>query len=198
MKLLSVALVATLFSVAAGNQLAAQDAPTPKHVVYHVGNGLFATPPVSGNDLLQLAGQKFQISVIVAKDTKPLKHGHKWAIYNNIKMQGVVYSGFSPNQPFPIHSKHAVLVLSERAPGFDLFKLTTDVTVSGIKLTVTADVHMPKGTLAGFEIKPFNNDVTLTNSPQNVTLTYASATAATVLDVSQGTFTGTAGKPPAE
>jgi hypothetical protein len=112
-----------------------------------------------------------------------------------MKMQGVVYSGFSPNQPFPVHSKHAVLVLSETNPNYDLFKLTSDITVSGIKLTAIANVQMPKGTLSGFLIKPFTNSVTLT--PQNVTLTYKSATAATVLGVTSGTFTGTVGKPPA-
>jgi len=187
-------LIAAVLCFAAARHLAAQDTGT-RYVVYHISNGVFAAPPISGNDLLELEGNPFKVSVIAAKDSKPVKHGKGWAIYRNIKMQGAFTSTMDPQKPFPIHSRKGVLVLAVGDPNYDELKYTAKVTVTGIKLTIVADIQAPKGTLAGFEIKPLNNSVTLTNTPApNVTVTYKDSTAATVLGVSTGTLTGTVGE----
>jgi len=194
-RLQSAAIVAAgVLCFAAAQRLAAQDTGT-RYVVYHISGGVFATPPISGNDLLELEGNPFKVSVIAARNSKPAKHGKGWAVYHNIKMRGAFTSTMDPDKPFPIHSKKGVLVLALGDPNFDELKYTANVTVTGIKLTVVADIMAPKGTLPGFEIKPLNNSVILTNTPTpNVTITYKNSTAATVLGVSTGTFAGTLGK----
>ena len=185
-------LAAGVLCLAASQHLAAQDTGT-RYVVYHISGGVFASPPISGNDLLELQGNPFKVSVIAAKTSKPVKHGKGWAIYHNIEMKGSFTSTMDPTKPFPIHSKKGVLVMALGDPSYDELKYTADVTVTGIKLTVVADIQVPKGALAGFEIKPLTKSVTLTNSPPNITVTYKNSSAATVLGVSMGTLTGTVG-----
>jgi hypothetical protein len=189
---------AAVFSFAASQTLSAQDTGTGKGhaVVYHVAGGTFEAPPLSGNDLLELQGNPFMISVIGNTADKPVKHGKGYAIYHNIEVRGAVTSTFNPTKPFQIHSKKGILLLSVGNPNYDELKYTFDYTITGIKLTITADVQAPKGTLQGFLVKPFTGSLTLTDSPSpNMTVTYKNSSATTVLGVSAGTLTGTIGKP---
>jgi len=196
---------AAVFCFAASNKLAAQDTGSGKGhiVVYHVSSGMFGSPQVSGNDLLDLNGNPFMVSVLASTASKPVKHGKGYAIYHGIEMKGAFTSTMNPGSPLPVHCKKGVLFLSVGNPNYDELKYTGDVTVTGIKLTAVADVHAPKGTLTGFLVKPFSGSVTLaeTLGTYNMTVSYsgtcpsADNTCTTVLGVASGTLTGTIGKP---
>jgi len=194
---------ATVFCFAASNRLAAQETGTGHTVVYHVASGMFGAPAVSGNDLLMLNGEPFMVSVLASTASKPVKHGKGYAIYHGIEMRGSFTSEMNPGQGLPVHCKNGVLFLSVGNPNYDELKYTGDVKVTGIKLTVQADVHAPKGTLKGFLVKSFSNPVTLAEASgtYNMTISYAGTcpsadnTCTTVLGVASGTLTGTIGKP---
>jgi hypothetical protein len=176
---------AVVLAVAASQNLAAQTAPT---LLYHAA-GTFANVAINGDDLLELAGEPFNLSISASEATKPGKHGSTWALYSNLTLTGVVHSGFNPQKRFNISSAHTQLLLSKANAAYDEFKMTCPVTVVGVRLTVVADVHMPKGTLAGFLIKRFTGPVTLNAS--NITISYSRATppASTLLGVSAGSLT---------
>jgi hypothetical protein len=193
---------AAVFCFAAADRLAAQD--TGHHtIVYHVAGGTFGSPQVSGNDLLELNGNPFMVSVIASGASRPVKHGKGYAIFHGIEMRGAFTSTMNPGTPLPVHCKKGVLFLSVGNPNYDELKYSGNVKVTGIKLAVQADVHAPKGTLAGFLVKPFSGPVTLAEASgtYNMTISYsgtcpsADNTCTTVLGVSAGTLTGTDGKP---
>lgn len=168
-------------------------AKAERNVVYYAA-GVFAKPQLSGNDLLQLEGEPFQIGFIANKGLQPDRQGARWARYRGIRMRGTVTSPFSPTNPFPISSYHSELYVSTANPAYDEFRMMFRKTLGRVRLVVKADVHMPKGTLNGFLIDAFTAPVTLTNNPSpNVTATYSDPRThvSTKLAIASGTFTAT-------
>lgn len=147
--------------------------------VIYTASGTFASPPLSGNDLLQLAGQPFSISVMANAASVPNNHGSNWAVYGGLTMQGTVESGLLPGLPQTIQNRSTSISLATGNPNFDLFALGTPINVVGIALSVQGKVTMPKGTIANALIHPFTAPVTLDSS--NSMLTYSNGTATTAL-----------------
>jgi hypothetical protein len=167
----------------------AQSPNTGAVILYQV-SGTFVSPPVSGNDLLLLAGYPFTMTVIGNTQMRPTKHGPQWGLYTDLSMQGHVVSGFNPEKHFALKSQHVTLLLDKGNPDYDEVKATFDTVVEHIKLTIVGDFQMPKGTLVHFFIEPFANSVTLT--PTNATVTYSGNNngqhASTTLAVQSGTL----------
>jgi hypothetical protein len=160
-------------------------------IVYHAG-GTFVYPAANGNDLLQLAGNPFTMSVWGTQGTKPVKNGNQWGLYQDLQMNGYITSGFRPQKPFHVSSTHVVLLLSKGNPSYDEIKASFKTVVQGVHLTIVMDFQAPKGTLAHFFIMPFVNPVTIT--PTNATITYSGVyqgvPASTTLTIASGTLTG--------
>lgn len=171
---LSVAIAAAAITgiVAPGQLLA-----TAPNVVY-TATGVFATPPVSGNDLFKLAGNAYTLSVTANAATVPTTHGQQWAKYTKLKMTGSVQSGLLPT-PTSISNNATNIQLAFGNPSYDVYGLFTPVVVVGITLQVVATIHMPPGTITTALIHPFTAPVTLT--PAIGTMSYSDGTNTTVL-----------------
>jgi hypothetical protein len=178
----AVAITAIACSVAPGNLFAA----TAPNVTY-TASGTFASPPISGNDLFQLQGQPFSISVVANAATVPTKHGTHWAVYTKLSMTGTVTSGLLPT-PISIANKLTTIELATGNPNYDLFAMFTPVQVVGLTLNIVATIQMPKGTIANALIHPFTAPVTMT--PANATMSYSNGTDTTVLGLN-GTLNAT-------
>jgi len=172
---------AALFCVGASQKLAAQSAPN----VLYTAKGTFSANPVSGNDLLHLAGTPFIINLLIGENTKPAKSGKGWAEYDNVDMAGGVDPSRNP-QAVPIKSNKAILFLSQTNSGYDELRFGFPIVVDGFALTVTSTIHMPKGTLSTVAVKPFTASVALNASDTRVQ--YADSTAATKLAVAAGSM----------
>lgn len=166
----------------AGGQLFA----TAPNVTY-TATGTFASPPISGNDLFQLQGQPFSISVVANAATVPTSHGAHWAIYANLPMTGQVQSALLPS-PIPIASNATHLELATGNPSNDIFVMECPINVVGLTMIIVATVNMPKGTIPSALIHPFTAPVTLT--PSNATMTYSDGTNVTGLGLN-GTLNAT-------
>lgn len=160
------------------------------------GVGTFATPPMSGADMLGLAGQPWHLSALVSEASTPdnLAGGGPCngpqCSYSNTPIVGVIFSSILPGVAIPLTSgtlgKMTLTVGSTGHP--DVLKLVFPQTVIGVPLTVTAVIYLPNGTITTAKnIRPFNGTVTLNG--QSGTLTYASSTAMTVLDYAGGSLT---------
>ncbi len=163
-------------------------AATAPNVIYSA-TGTFASPPVSGNDLLGLAGQPFSISVVANAASVPKSHGANWALYAGLTMKGTVQSATFGS--FPIQNRSTSIELATGNPSYDLFTMGTPVNVIGILISVKARITMPTGTIANALIHPFSAPVTLT--PANATLTYSDTTASTTLAMASGTLNAVLG-----
>jgi uncharacterized protein (TIGR03437 family) len=164
--------------------------------VIYTAAGTFASPPVSGNDLLQLAGQPFSISIVANSASVPKSHGGNWAVYGGLTMQGTVQSGLEP-LPLTIQNRSTSISLATGNPSYDLFAMGTPIIVVGISLSVQARITMPPGTIANALIHPFTAPVTLT--PANAILTYSDTSASTTLGINGtlSTVLGATAVPPA-
>jgi hypothetical protein len=156
-----------------------------RNVVYSV-TGTFATPPVSGADPLKLAGQPFQLMLVANEAARPVKHGQHYGQYENLAVRGSLGSA-----PIKFANDSGTLVLLVHA-AYDGFELQAKAAKKGTKLPVTANVHLPKGTLTGLRVQPLANAVTL--NAANAIVTYGAGKQATALAVSAGTLTGVVGK----
>jgi len=155
--------------------------------VIYTAAGTFATPPISGNDLLQLQNQPFSISVVANAASVPTSHGAQWAVYGGLTMQGTVQSGLLPT-PLTIQNRSTSIALATGNPSYDVFQMGSPISVVGIQLSIKAYVTMPKGTIAKALIHPFTAPVTLT--PANATMSYSDGTNTTVLGMN-GTLNAT-------
>jgi hypothetical protein len=177
--------------VAVASFVVAAPAATAAPNVTFSASGVFATQPVSGNDLFKLAGQPFQISVVASVTTVPKLHGAQWAVYGPLKMTGTVQSALLPT-PIAIANNLTNIALAIGNPSYDLFQLGSPIQVVGLTIRITAIIQMPKGTIQKAcsavgctYIQPFTAPVTL--SPANATMSYTDGTNTTVLAIQSGT-----------
>jgi hypothetical protein len=175
---------AVLCCFAAADKLLAATAPN----VNYTATGVFATNPVSGSDLLELAGQPFTLSVVLNEATKPTKHSKTTAEYTKVPVTGTVQSRLIPGTPIPLApgtmGNLSLVVGAAGQP--DALQLKFPQNVVGVNLTITAKIMMPNGTITTPAIKPFTASVTLTSSDGSVS--YADTTATTVLGFASGTL----------
>ncbi len=160
--------------------------------VTYTCSGTFATPPVSGNDLLKLAGEPFSIIIVANAATPPTSHGATWSKFTKLKMTGTVQSALLPT-PTSISSNSASIQLAIGNPSYDVFGFFSPLLVVGLQLNITATIHMPVGTIAKALIHPFTAPVTLT--PANATMVYSDVTASTTLGMN-GTLNAVLGGAP--
>jgi hypothetical protein len=138
--------------------------------VTYAAIGVFATPPVSGEDVLELAGQPFTLTFVVNEATKPTTHSETMAEYSNIPVTVTVVPG-ATGVPFPFEVD-ASLFLVVGAPGKpDWIALKFPFEIVGRPLMITAVIRMPAGTIDTPAIKQFTAPVTLT--PSDGEATYA-------------------------
>lgn len=187
-KILFVTMAAAgLSSVALPQRLAAATPDASAKITY-TATGTFATPAVSGNDQLKLAGQKFVINIVADSSTVPTKHGPNWAEFTKLSVAGYVHSALLPPkqtatlcQKPPCNTAAIAQIVSTSE---DIFRAGFPVRVIGIDLEVLADLTLPGGTLVNDLVRPFASvDLDTTNS----LVTYKNAQASTVLAVQSGT-----------
>lgn len=136
--------------------------------INYAANGVFATPAVSGEDVLQLAGQPFTLTFVVNEATKPTRHSETMAEYSDIPVTGTVVTG-TCGCTLTVGGS-ASLFLVEGAPGKpDWIALRFSTTYGSYPITTTAVVRMPAGTIDTPAIRPFTAPVTLTPSDGEVT-----------------------------
>jgi hypothetical protein len=174
---------ASLACVVAGAALHAQSPNTAPTVVY-TASGTFATPQVSGDDTFRLAGEPFSIAVIANSATVPHAHGAGWADYAGLKLKGTVHSGLDPSG-VPMTSSYTFLALALGNPNYNVLQIQAPVIVIKEKITISANIHMPVGTMTKFLIHPFTAPASL--DPTNATVTYTNGTDSTTLAIQSGT-----------
>jgi len=156
--------------------------------ITYSATGTFASPPVSGDDTLRLAGEPFSVSIVVSASTAPYKTGPNWAAYHQLKLTGSVHSGLVGPTPVSIASGEASLEQALDPGQYDLFTMLAPIKVVGIDLTIDAQIVMPWGTITTPLLHPFTS-VTLATG--NTTFTYSDGTSTTVLQIQSGTLTAT-------
>jgi hypothetical protein len=155
--------------------------------VTYAASGTFASPPISGEDTLKLAGEPFAITIVANAGSVPVKHGRNWAVLNPFKMTGTVHSGLLGATPIEIASDEAS-IYETVGPDYDPFETGFPVDVVGIKLTVRAQITLPAGSLPRPLIHPF---AAVTLTPANATVSYTDGTNVTVLGIETGTLAAT-------
>ena len=149
---------AGMFCLAASEKLAAQSEATPVNVTY-TATGVFASPPpIAGNDLFELAGEPFSISVTASSAAKPVSHTRSEAKYTKLMMAGTVTSGIEPTMPLSISDTQATLELTVN-PKYDLLTFFSPVAggVIGYPIDIEAVIQMPPGTISKPTIHPFSS-----------------------------------------
>ncbi|MFN7997708.1 MAG: hypothetical protein U0Q18_29080 [Bryobacteraceae bacterium] len=149
---------------------------TAPNVKYYC-TGTFASPAVSGNDLLGLAGEPFTVSVIANTALAPTSHGSGWAKYTKLSLTGTVQSRLLPT-PIAISSSSAAIQLSI-GPTADHFTLFFPITIVGINLQITSVMQLPVGTITKLTVYPFSARATL--NPATSNLVYSDGTNSTKL-----------------
>jgi hypothetical protein len=177
--------------------LMAQSPDTAPNVLF-TASGTFSSPAVSGNDLYELAGEPFTVTVIANSATAPHAHGKGWADYTHLRLKGQVYSNLDPSA-IPLNSSYTFMVLALGNPDYQVFEIQAPVVVIRQNITIKATIQMPTGTLGkGWLIHPFNNAVTLT--PSNSVVSYTGNVngqpETTTLTVATGTLNATYPTPP--
>jgi len=187
-KMQAVAIAATgVLCLAASQKLVAASEATAPNVTY-TATGVFATPPMSGNDLFQLQNEPFSISVVAKASTPPTDHGPHWASYTKLKMTGTATSGLEPT-PLSIQSANTSIELATGNPQYDVFEMFAPVSVIGIQINVLAELQMPTGTIANALIHPFAA-ITL-GPPDKMTYTDPATGSSTTLGIASGTLVAT-------
>jgi len=193
--------VAAVSGLAAPRRLAAATPDTGAGAnITFTATGIFGSTPLSGADTLLLRGQQFTITVVGNSSLVPTTHGRNWAIFTDLVMNGTVYSGLIPNQPYPISSTTAAIDQTVGASE-DIFQSGFPATVADIPLTIRAYFILPGGTLSKPFLRPFasvplgpNPAGTCTEVPTPPTctyVTYSNVTATTALTVQIGTLVAT-------
>jgi hypothetical protein len=134
-----------MYYLAVAGLVAAADSTAP-NVIYSA-SGTFASPPASGADIFQLAGQPFSIRIEANEDLQPTKHTKTSALFTNLVLEGEAASPFF-STPMYISTHRAVLLLETGgAGGPDLLTIYFPFEVIGIPLTISANVALPPGTI---------------------------------------------------
>jgi hypothetical protein len=156
--------------------------------VTYTASGTFATPPLSGADMLKLAGYPFSISIIAAEGTKPTKTGTGYAEYTGLQMWGQVFSGLlNTNVPFGCApgqtgcTQQLGNLFLQIGTKNDTLKMNASIPLIGLTLAVTASAPAPLGTLANLQVAPLKATVNM-KSPSSK-LVYKDTSAMTVLGV---------------
>jgi hypothetical protein len=165
-------------------------------IITFTASGTFASTPTSGADTLKLAGEPFSVSISVAEETAPFKHGPNWAAFDKLKLTGSVHSGLLGATPVNIGSGEATIIQAFDPGQYDTFTMEAPIKVVGISLTIKAVIVMPFGTFSKPLLQPFASAIPL--APGNATVTYSDGTNSTVLAIETGSLTGTAAPPPAD
>ena len=165
---------AAIGCVASSQSVLAASPATAPNVTY-TASGTFGSVK-SGNDLFQLQGQPFSISVIANEGMVSKNHGALWAAYTALKMSGTVQSGLLPT-PIAISNSSTSIELATGNPSYDVFVLFSPVKVVGITLNILATINLPKTALVNDHILPFPA-VTI---PSTATMSYSDGTNTTVL-----------------
>jgi len=164
--------------------------------VTYTASGTFGTTVLAGEDMLKLAGEPFTLTISASESLPPTDHGHTWAEYTNLTLNGTVYSNLLPGVPITIMSATATMVQVEgRNQSNQLLALQFPIEVLAYNLTVTAKIALPLGTIPNALINPFSAPVTM--APPDF-LTYADTDASTTLSLASGTVSTTtsAARPP--
>jgi hypothetical protein len=172
------AAIAALCWLGLARTLLAADPGAAPNVVY-TASGVFASPPISGADLLHLSGQPFNLTMVANEAAVPRKYGADWATFGGLHLTATIYSAELPPSILPpgftklsIHG--ASITLKSGGSGEDGFELGFRDDI----ITVAAKAILPQGTLLNALIRPFASPVLLT--PDTATATYSD---------SAGTFT---------
>ena len=164
--------------------LAAANPAVAPNVTY-TATGVFASPAMSGDDLFELAGQPFSISIVANAAMPPSSHGPHWAQYKDLKMTGTVTSGLEPS-PLTISSGHTSMELATGNPSYDVFEMFAPINVIGIEINVLANVQMPPGTISNALIQPFA--AIALGPPDTVTYSDTTTGTSTTLQIASGTL----------
>ena len=166
--------------------------------VTYTASGTFATPALSGADMLKLAGYPYTINVYAPVNSVPVQSGPHFAAYMNLQMYGTVFSGLlNTTVPFgcaPGQSgctPQLANLLMQVTSTNNIIKMSAMVPLIGLTLQVIATAPMPLDTFNGLRILPFEQPATIT-SP-SATVVYRDSSASTTLGangtVSTTTFT---------
>jgi hypothetical protein len=155
--------------------------------VTFIASGTFATPQVSGDDTLKLAGEPFTINIVAPAGSVPVKHGPNWAVLSPFKMTGTVHSGLLGSEPINIASTGAS-IFEEVGPDYDPFETGFPVKVVGISLTIQAQFTLPPGTFTKPLIHPF---AAVALAPGNTTVVYSNGSDSTTLTIESGSLVAT-------
>jgi len=164
--------------------------------VTYTAFGIFATPPVSGEDVFFLAGEPFKITFVVNEAKKPTRYTETAAEYTDIWVKATTRE--SALGLVEIYDGPANLFLVVGSPNQpDWIFVNFPYPVAEDTVIFTAKIRMPAGTIATPAIRPFTAPVTLT--PSDGVLTYACPKCAapwtghsTTLGIAEGTLTATA------
>jgi hypothetical protein len=154
--------------------------------VTYTASGTFATPPLSGADMLKLAGYPYTINVYAAPNTTPAQSGPHFAAYTNVQMYGMVFSGLlNTTVPFgcapgqsgctPQLANLEFQVTSTN----NIVNISAQVPLIGLTLQVLAKAPMPLDTFSSLRIRPFEQAATI--SSPSATLIYRDSSASTTL-----------------
>ncbi|HTQ56716.1 MAG TPA: hypothetical protein VMI94_19755 [Bryobacteraceae bacterium] len=153
--------------------------------ITYSASGTFAAVPMSGTDTFKLAGQPFNINVVVSSATVPFKTGSNWAAYNKLRMTGQITSGLL-STPVSIASNQATIIQAISPGKFDQFTIEAPLRILGLSITIKAVVIMPIGTITRPLLQPFTAPVSM--APSNATMTYNDSNANTELAIQSGTL----------
>ena len=169
--------------------------PAQESNVTYTASGIFATPPVSGEDVFFLAGAPFTITFVVNEAKKPTRYTETTAEYTDVFVNAKIIIGLGLLE---LYDRPVNLFLMAGAPNQpDWIFITFPYPFSGDTIIFTAKIMMPAGTIITPAIRPFTAPVTLT--PSDGVMTYACHKCAapwtghsTTLGIAEGTLTGTA------
>jgi hypothetical protein len=189
---------AAMLCLAVSAKLVAASPDTTAPNITYAATGTFANPQLSGADVFKLAGESFNIMVVVNASTVPTSHGARWAKYTDLPLTGTISTGLEPT-PYTIDSKYTSIELATGNPSYDVFAMFAPVSVVDTPIYVIATIEMPPGTIAKPLAHPFAA-ITLGPCKQPVppgpcvdTVTYSdpSTGASTTLGITSGTLTAT-------
>jgi len=176
-KMRSIAIAAAVISgfAASQNLVAASCSGT---VIAYSTVGQFGSTPVSGQDLLQLAGEPFELTVSACNTMKPRKTGTGYAQYSPVAMTGVVQSRIL-GVPTKIRSA-AALVVSVSGSSNSISVIAPVTIEPGVTVNIHGILALPAGTLTSTSIAPFSKVSVVTGQSF---LTYSASGHSTTLYV---------------
>jgi uncharacterized protein (TIGR03437 family) len=144
---------AVICGFAASQNLVA--ASCPGALIAYTTAGQFGSTPASGKDLLQLAGEPFELTVYACNTMTPTKTGPSYAVYSPVGMTGIVQSGIL-GYPTKIRG-YAGLILAAATGSPDAIEIIAPVEIEpGVTINIQGVLTIPAGTLNSTSIAPFS------------------------------------------